>query len=204
MAPASSNTALTSEGATVYAVECAGNLHTSVIELLVRSGAGGVLVLACPPRDCWSREGPRWLSERMYHDREAELKERVDRARVRIAYASARERAVAVAAVRTFARESVDSRPACASIRARRHHDVRARRGGGAAMTPIDRGVGTRRGRRGQRGNRLGIERPPDAARGRPAPCFVCPGGPEPSGSKTAGHRARKPSRNCRLTCARR
>ena len=50
---------LESDGAAVYPVDCAGSLHTSVIELLVRSGSAGVLVLACPPRDCWNREGPR-------------------------------------------------------------------------------------------------------------------------------------------------
>ncbi len=44
---------------TLIPVTCAGNLHTSAIEFLVRSGAGGVLVAACPPRDCWSREGPK-------------------------------------------------------------------------------------------------------------------------------------------------
>jgi ferredoxin len=94
--------ALESEGAAVYEVDCAGNLHTSVIELLVRSGAAGVLVIACPPRDCWNREGPRWLSERIYHDREAELQPRVDRRRVRVATANASESAEAIAALRDF------------------------------------------------------------------------------------------------------
>jgi len=83
-------------------VDCAGNLHTSVLELLVRGGATGVLVIACPPRDCWNREGPRWLSERIYHDREAELQPRVDRRRVRVATANASESAEAVAALRDF------------------------------------------------------------------------------------------------------
>jgi coenzyme F420-reducing hydrogenase delta subunit len=95
--------ALVAEGAAVYPVECTGNLHTSVIELLLRGGNGGVLVLACPPRDCWNREGPRWLVERVYHDREAELQARVDRARVRVAHAGAGERSRAVAALRAFA-----------------------------------------------------------------------------------------------------
>jgi hypothetical protein len=62
-----------------------------------------VLVLACPPRDCWNREGPRWLGERIHHGREAELQDRVDRARVRIAYANAAETTAAVAAFATFA-----------------------------------------------------------------------------------------------------
>ncbi len=89
-------------GAAFYPVDCAGSLHTSVIELLVRSGAGGVLVLACPPRDCWNREGPRWLTERVYHDREAELQERVDKRRVRIVHVDARDAAGTRAAMAAF------------------------------------------------------------------------------------------------------
>ena len=92
-------------GASVLPVSCAGNLHTSTIEMLLRSGAGGVLVLTCPPRDCQHREGPRWIHERVFRGREAELQERVDRARVRIAHANARERDLALAALRAFALE---------------------------------------------------------------------------------------------------
>jgi ferredoxin len=93
---------LENEGAVVYPVNCAGSLHTSVIEVLVRSGSAGVLTLACPPRDCWNREGPRWLNERVYHDREAELQARVDRARVKIAFANASEPGMARSALRQF------------------------------------------------------------------------------------------------------
>ncbi|MBL8996863.1 MAG: hydrogenase iron-sulfur subunit [Gemmatimonadetes bacterium] len=100
--------AIRGEGAALLPVDCAGNLHTSVVELLVRNGSAGVLVVACPPRDCWNREGPRWLLERMYHDREAELQARVDRSRVRVAYANAAEGADAVAALRDFV---ADTRP---------------------------------------------------------------------------------------------
>ncbi len=66
-------------------VDCVGNLHTSVIESLLRSGAAGVYMLTCPARDAVCREGPKWLSERVFHDREAELAARVDKRRVRIA-----------------------------------------------------------------------------------------------------------------------
>jgi coenzyme F420-reducing hydrogenase delta subunit/NAD-dependent dihydropyrimidine dehydrogenase PreA subunit len=93
------------EGNPVYPVQCAGNLHTSIIEYLVRAGAGGVLVAACPPRDCWNREGPRWLAERVYHDREAELKERVDRRRVRTAHAGPGERTELLGELRRFRAE---------------------------------------------------------------------------------------------------
>lgn len=95
------------EGSPVLPVTCAGNLHTSVIEYLIRSGAGGVLVAACPPRDCWSREGPKWLEQRVYHDREAELQERVDRRRVRLLFAAERERTEVREALSAFRGEIV-------------------------------------------------------------------------------------------------
>lgn len=75
-------------GAPVLSVDCAGSLHTSVVEYLIRGGAGGVMVVACPPRDCWNREGVVWLEERLYEGREAELKDRVDRTRLRVSYAA--------------------------------------------------------------------------------------------------------------------
>ena len=94
---------LSAAGGVPYLVGCGGNLHTSVIELVLREGAGGVMVLPCPPRDCWHREGAHWLDERVYHDREAELQPRVDRARVRIVSAGARDRTQAIASLRAFA-----------------------------------------------------------------------------------------------------
>jgi len=96
---------LEAAGAECRAVSCAGNLHTSVIELAIRAGAPGVLVLSCAPRDCAGREGPRWLHERLYNDREAELQPRVDRRRVRVAYAGAAERTEALAALERFQRD---------------------------------------------------------------------------------------------------
>ena len=95
--------AIVAAGGVPYPIECGGNLHTSVIELILRGGASGVLVLACPPRDCRHREGPRWLEARVYHEREAELQPRVDRARVRIAHAGPGDRTRAMALVRAFA-----------------------------------------------------------------------------------------------------
>jgi coenzyme F420-reducing hydrogenase delta subunit/Pyruvate/2-oxoacid:ferredoxin oxidoreductase delta subunit len=82
------------DGARVVPVRCAGNLHTSFVEGLLRRGAAGVLVAACPPRDCWNREGSTWLEARMYHDREAELQERVDRRRVALAFAGGAEEGI--------------------------------------------------------------------------------------------------------------
>jgi coenzyme F420-reducing hydrogenase delta subunit len=93
---------LEAAGGECHVVACAGNLHTSVVERALRAGAPGVLILSCPPRDCWGREGPRWLRERLYHDREAELQARVDRRRVRVAYVGAGEGPEALAALAAF------------------------------------------------------------------------------------------------------
>jgi ferredoxin len=90
------------DGAPVFAVACAGSLHTSVVELFIRSGVRGVLVATCPPRDCWNREGVAWLDERLYHEREAELQERVDRRRLRVVSASAGESREVLQALRSF------------------------------------------------------------------------------------------------------
>jgi coenzyme F420-reducing hydrogenase delta subunit len=90
------------EGALVYPVSCGGNLHTSVVEYLLRAGAGGVLIVSCTPRDCWHREGPKWLEARLFHEREAELRDRVDRSRVRLVYAAAGERALVRSALAAF------------------------------------------------------------------------------------------------------
>jgi len=102
--------------APVYSVSCAGNLHTSVVEFMVRSGAGGVLIAACPGRDCWNREGPKWTEERLYHDREAELKARVDRDRIRFLYFGAADRTGLAEAVEAFRSE----------VRARRRAEAEA------------------------------------------------------------------------------
>ena len=85
-------------------MSCAGNLHSSVVEYLVRAGARGVLVVACPPRDCWGREGPTWLVERLFNEREAELKARVDRRRVRVAHASLHDGRALETALHDFGR----------------------------------------------------------------------------------------------------
>jgi len=92
-------------GAHVHLVPCVGNLHSSVVELFIRSGAPGVVVCGCPPRDCLGREGPKWLHERLFNDREAELQPRVDRRRVRTATLAPGDLAGTVAAFEQFTRE---------------------------------------------------------------------------------------------------
>jgi len=65
-----------------YPLHCAGAGHTSSVEHLIRKGVAGVFLVTCPERDCFYREGARWLRERIYEDREAELLDRVDKRRV--------------------------------------------------------------------------------------------------------------------------
>lgn len=89
-------------------IECAGNLHTAVIELTLRAGAAGVLVLTCPPRNAPCREGPKWLRERIYNDREAELPARVDKRRVAVVAKSRGEWPAIRAALDRF-RASLDA-----------------------------------------------------------------------------------------------
>ena len=104
-APASHATALRERGAYVHLISCVGNLHSSVIERFVREGAPGVIVGGCPSRDCVSREGPKWLHERLFNDREAELQARVDRRRVRIATLAAGDLRGSMAAYDAFTRD---------------------------------------------------------------------------------------------------
>lgn len=104
-APLDHRIALGRAGATIHLLSCTGNLHTSAIELALRGGAAGVIVFSCPPRDCRGREGPKWLEQRVYHDREAELQPRVDRRRVRLATSAAGDLAGTLAAFEAFRRD---------------------------------------------------------------------------------------------------
>ena len=103
--PDGARRALTTAGARLHEVPCVGGVHSSVVERFLRHGAVGVMIAGCPPRDCVAREGPRWLDQRLYHDREAELQPRVDRRRVRIATFAAGLDADAVGAFDAFRQE---------------------------------------------------------------------------------------------------
>ena len=110
-APPGHRVALERAGAAVHLLTCTGNLHTSSIELALRGGAAGVIVFSCPPRDCRGREGPKWLEQRIYHDREAELQPRVDRRRVRLATCAAGDLAGTMAAFEAFRRDAMTLAP---------------------------------------------------------------------------------------------
>lgn len=92
-------------GARLLGVPCVGAMHTSTVELLLRGGAGGVLVMGCPEHDGRTREGVTWTEQRLFEGRRSELKDRVDASRVRLVQATIGEAARMHAAVVAFAEE---------------------------------------------------------------------------------------------------
>jgi coenzyme F420-reducing hydrogenase delta subunit len=107
--------ALRSAGVEIVGLSCAGSLHSSVVETCLRRGVGGVVVLACPARDCRYREGPKWTEQRLFHGREAELHERADRERLRFAALSQAEASSAVALVSELRDRLASFRPDAAT-----------------------------------------------------------------------------------------
>ena len=92
-------------GARFFPVPCIGAMHSSTVELLLKGGAGGVLVVGCPEHDGRTREGVTWTQERLFEGRKAELKDRVDKRRVRLAQAALSESTKLHAAAIAFAQE---------------------------------------------------------------------------------------------------
>ncbi|CAN5656923.1 hypothetical protein BH23GEM9_BH23GEM9_36200 [soil metagenome] len=92
-------------GAKLLSLPCVGALHSSTVEALMRGGAGGVLVVGCPEHDGRTREGVTWTSQRLFEGRKAELKERVDRSRLRLVQANIGEQVRLHEAVSAFAAE---------------------------------------------------------------------------------------------------
>jgi ferredoxin/coenzyme F420-reducing hydrogenase delta subunit len=94
-----------SVGAGYLAVGCVGAMHSSTVELLLRGGAGGVLVVGCPAHDGRTRDGAALADERLFGGRPADLKPRVDRRRVRLVQATVGEAAMLHGAALAFAAE---------------------------------------------------------------------------------------------------
>ncbi|MEZ4589470.1 MAG: hydrogenase iron-sulfur subunit, partial [Gemmatimonadales bacterium] len=103
-APSGHLTAFAGLGARIHRVPCVGNLHSSAVELVLRQGAPGVVVCGCPPRDCVGREGPKWLEQRLFAGREAELQARVDRRRIALLTLAPGNRTEATAALEAHLR----------------------------------------------------------------------------------------------------
>jgi ferredoxin/coenzyme F420-reducing hydrogenase delta subunit len=70
------------EGVLEIVTDCSGGIHTTTIETLLRKGVKKIGIVPCPERDCKNRFGVRWLKERIFSGREAELSLRVDRERI--------------------------------------------------------------------------------------------------------------------------
>ena len=85
-----------------YPVDCAGSIHATIIEYILRRGAAGAVIWSCPPRDCTFREGPKWVFERLFRGREAKLRENIDKRRVKIVSASSAEFAAVEAELLAF------------------------------------------------------------------------------------------------------
>jgi ferredoxin/coenzyme F420-reducing hydrogenase delta subunit len=92
-------------GAGFLGVPCIGAMHSSTVEVLLRGGAGGVLVVGCPEHDGRTREGVTWTEERLFEGRSADLKPRVERSRVRLVQATLGEHVLLHASVLAFAAE---------------------------------------------------------------------------------------------------
>ena len=69
------------------------------------------MVAACSGRDCWNREGPKWAAQRLYAGREANLKERVDRQRLRYVQTGAGGRREIAAALAAFKSQIAEMQP---------------------------------------------------------------------------------------------
>jgi ferredoxin/coenzyme F420-reducing hydrogenase delta subunit len=92
-------------GAKLLSVECVGSMHSSAVESLLRGGAGGVLVVGCAEHDGRTREGVTWTQQRLFDGRKADLKERVERRRIRLVEATLGEQVRLHAAVTSFRAE---------------------------------------------------------------------------------------------------
>jgi ferredoxin/coenzyme F420-reducing hydrogenase delta subunit len=92
-------------GALFFPLPCIGTMHSSTVEMILRGGAGGVLVAGCIEHDGRTREGVTWAQERLYDGRKADLKPRVDRRRVRLAQTVLTDQAGLHAAVIAFAED---------------------------------------------------------------------------------------------------
>lgn len=92
-------------GAGFLSVPCVGAMHSSTVEILLQGGAGGVLVAGCREHDGRTREGVRWTEERIFEGRPADLKQRVDRNRVRLVQATLGETVMLHESVLAFAAE---------------------------------------------------------------------------------------------------
>ena len=73
----------------VVPMPCVAMLPPSFIDLVIsRKHADGVLLAGCAEEDCFERLGNRWMDERIANQRDPHLRDRVDRERVAVSWAS--------------------------------------------------------------------------------------------------------------------
>jgi ferredoxin/coenzyme F420-reducing hydrogenase delta subunit len=81
--------ALADPGVAVVPMPCVAMLPPSFIDLVIsRKHADGVLIAGCAEEDCFERLGNRWTDERIANQRDPHLRDRVDRDRVAVSWAS--------------------------------------------------------------------------------------------------------------------
>ena len=91
-----------SEGNTaIYNVECCGCLHVEVIEQILLISKGAVLI-GCPARNCFNRDGGDLLTQRIFEKRVPFLDRNIDRQRLLIAAYSEAEIKELLSALRNF------------------------------------------------------------------------------------------------------
>ena len=80
---------LAGAGVAVVPMPCVAMLPPSFIDLVIsRKHVDGVLIAGCAAEDCFERLGDRWTEERIASQRDPHLRERVDRDRVAVSWAS--------------------------------------------------------------------------------------------------------------------
>jgi ferredoxin/coenzyme F420-reducing hydrogenase delta subunit len=81
--------ALSDPGVAVVPMPCVGMLPPSFLDFVIaRRHADGVLIAGCAYEDCFERLGSRWTEERIAGQRDPHLRDRVDRDRVAVSWAS--------------------------------------------------------------------------------------------------------------------
>jgi ferredoxin/coenzyme F420-reducing hydrogenase delta subunit len=80
---------LADPGVAIVPMPCVAMLPPSFIDFVIsRKHADGVLVAGCAEEDCFERLGNRWMDERIANQRDPHLRDRVDRNKVAVSWAS--------------------------------------------------------------------------------------------------------------------
>ncbi|MBF0096892.1 MAG: hydrogenase iron-sulfur subunit [Magnetococcales bacterium] len=89
----------------VVRLPCAGMIHPSFLDYVLRNGAGGVVVTGCREGDCYFRLGNWLVEERMAGSREPHMHKRVERERILVVWAGSGDEALLQGKVAAFRQE---------------------------------------------------------------------------------------------------